>query len=226
MSDRREFLKSAGFMGIASLSKSLAAQPENDVQEVPIGHRSEIKADAIVLENAEMRLVISSSGSAQSLLHKSSAQECLATGAALPMFNVTQYRPYDNELQQAYPAQKTSFPADRLRREGDRLVVNFALVDYEASIGIRITEAYIAFRLERLSYRGDTSMRPKVATPIDEAVFVQLPVRKRKNLGEWLNVMWDGEVAVNLLATNPYTRIRAQERRGHYLFQAGSVADV
>jgi hypothetical protein len=51
-------------------------------------------------------------------------------------------------------------------------------------------------------------------------------VRKRKNFGEWLNVMWDDNVAVNLLATDPSTRITAEPRSGYQLFQAGSVAGV
>lgn len=231
MSDRREFLKGAGFLGISSLSSGLAAQPANaaagnQVQEAPAKHVSAIEADGIVLENLEMRLVISSSGSAHSLIHKATGQECLAKDAAVPMFNVTQYRPYDNELQLAYPAQITAFPADHLRREGDKIVVNFALVGYEALIGITITDAYIAFRLEKLTYKGFTSLRSKKVTPIDETLFVQLPIQDRKNLGGWLNVMWDDEVAVNLLATDPYAQVSAQDRRGHHLFQAGTLADV
>jgi hypothetical protein len=231
MSDRREFLKGAGFLGIASLSNGLAAQPANaaagnQVQEAPAGPVSAIEADSIVLENPEMRLVISSSGSAQSLVHKPTGQECLAKDVAAPMFNVTQYRPYDNELQLAYPARITAFPADQVRREGDKLVVNFALVGYEALIGVTITDAYIAFRLEKLTYKGFTSLWSKKVTPIDETLFMQLPIRDRKNLGEWLNVMWDDEVAVNLLATDPYAQVSAQDRRGHHLFQAGTVAEV
>jgi len=52
---------------------------------------------------------------------------------------------------------------------------------------------------------------------------VQLPVRDRENFGEWLNVMWDGAVAVNLLATDPYAKIDADPRPGHHLFRAGTV---
>jgi hypothetical protein len=230
MNGRREFLKSAGLVGLASWSKSLPAQPRN------AGVRSEdestgtvsaqVEADAIVLENAEMRLVISPSGSAQSLIHKPTGQECLARDTCVPMFNVTQYRPYDNELQLAYPATVTHFFADQVRLEGDKLIVSFALVGYEAVIGVKITDAYIAFRLESLTYKGYTSLRKKMKTPIDETLFLQLPIRDRKNLGEWLNVMWDEEIAVNVLATDPYAQINAKARQGYSLFQAGTVKDV
>jgi len=185
-----------------------------------------VDADSVVLENAEMRLDISSRGKARSLIHKASGQECLVPDADVPMFTLTQDRPYDNELQLAYPAEVTEFSAIEVRRVGDHLVVEFDRVGYSASVAVKITDAYIGFRLEKLAYHGYTSLRSKRKTPIDEALFVQLPVRTRKNVGDWLNVMWDEDVAVNLLATDPYARIRAKERKGYYLFQAGADNDV
>ncbi len=183
-------------------------------------------AGSIVLENKELRLEISATGSARSLVHKVSGQECLAQDVDVPMFSVTQYRPYDNELQLAYPAEVTEFPAVQLRQQGNELLVEFALVGYVASISIKMTEDYIGFRLEKFTYQGYTSLRPKKKTQIDEALFVQLPIANRKSLGEWLNVMWDEDVAVNLLATDPQTRIQAKPRDGYHLFQAGVVNDV
>ncbi len=232
MSDRREFLKGAGLLGLASLSNALPAHSQDieDRSEHP-GTPAKIvspqgKADAIVLENAEMRLVISSSGSAQSLIHRSTGQECLMHNTDTPMFALTQYRPYDNELQLSYPAKITHFSPAQVRREGEKLVVSFALVGYEASIGITITDEYIAFRLESLTYKGYTSLRHKRKTTVDEMLFVQLPVRDRKNLGDWLNVMWDEDVAVNVLATDPYAQIDAKPRQNYHLLQAGTVRDV
>jgi len=49
--------------------------------------------------------------------------------------------------------------------------------------------------LEKLEYKGYTALRTKRKTAIDESVFLQLPIRNRKNFGEWLNVMWDEVVA-------------------------------
>jgi len=51
---------------------------------------------------------------------------------------------------------------------------------------------------------------------------MQLPVRERKNFGQWLNVAWDDEVAVNLLAADPWCRIDAQPRSGYRLLQASA----
>jgi len=234
VSDRRGFLKGAGLLGLASWSAVLpgalpaAAQPadaqaekNSAVDKVP-----ERQPDSIVLENAEMRLEISPKGTARSLIHKATGQECLAPDADVPMFTLTQDRPYDNELQLAYPAEVTDFRGVEVKQQGDGLIVEFELVGYSASIGVKITDAYIAFRLQKLTYHGYTSLRTKRKTPVDGTIFIQLPVRKRKNLGEWLNVMWDEDVAVNLLATDPYARMRAKERQGYSLFQAGTDNDV
>jgi hypothetical protein len=202
MENRRQFLKDAGLLAIA------------------------VPTRAIVLENAEMRLVLAPSGAAQSLVHKASGQECLAAGLNLPMFTVTQYRPYDNELQLAYPAKPRAFPAESVHRDGNRLIVQFSLVGYQAVIQLRITDAYIGFTLEKLEYKGYTSLRTKRKTAIDESVFLQLPIRNRKNFGEWLNVMWDEAVAVNVLGTDPYARVDAAACGSYHLMQVGTVDSV
>jgi hypothetical protein len=217
-------------LGLASWSGTLPAPEQKPDAPAGKGATSENpssgRGDNIVLENAEMRLEISTGGAARSLIHKASRQECLAQDVNVPMFTLTQDRPYDNELQLAYPAEVTHFSVAQVKREEDNLLVEFDLVGYSASIAVKITDAYIAFRLEKLNYHGFTSLRTKRKTPVDETLFIQLPVRTRTNYGEWLNVMWDEEVAVNLLATDPYARIRAKERQGYHLFQAGSDSQV
>lgn len=234
MSDRREFLKGAGLLGLSSWSAALpgalpaAAQPADARAEknFAVDAVPERQSDSIVLENAEMRLEISPRGTARSLIHKATGQECLARDVDVPMFTLTQDRPYDNELQLAYLAEVTNFRPVEVKQQEGGLIVEFELVGYSALIGVKITDAYIAFRLQKLTYHGYTSLRTKRKTPVDETLFIQLPVRKRKNLGEWLNVMWDEDVAVNLLATDPYARIRAKERQGYNLFQAGTDNNV
>lgn len=220
-----------GMLGMLPLAGELPAHAESAAEALS-GEKAAgdaagaVEPGSVVLENHEMRLVIRSDGSAKSLIHKPTGQECLDTRAHVPMFNVTQYRPLDNELQLAYPAKITHFPADRVRREGDKLIVDFALVGYEGTIGLKITDSYMSFRLEDLTYKGYTPVRPKFAFPLDETIFLQLPIRPRKNFGDWLNVMWDDEVAVNVLATDPETEIDTTPCAGHYLFHAGSARAV
>jgi hypothetical protein len=214
-------------ISLASLPENLAAESPNQAQQAAgAGAAPAPESPGIVLENAEMRLAINPVGFAQSLIHKATGQECLMKNTSTPMFSVTQYRPYDNELQLAYPARAKEYPAEHVRRENDRLIVTFALVGFTASIRLKITDAYIAFQLESLTYHRPIALRPRPKTPIDETLLVQLPVRDRKNFGDWLNVMWDDAVAVNLLATDPYARIDADPRQGHHLFRAGTVDEV
>ena len=180
----------------------------------------------IVLENAEMRLTLTPDACASSLLHKPTKSECLARDIRIPAFTLTQYRPYCNELQLALPAKVTAFPADAVRRDGDNLIVHFGRVGYEASIKVRITDAYIAFTLEKLTYANTAKYGDASQTPVDELCLLQLPLRPRKNHGEWLNVLWDDTVAVGLLATDPYAKIDGALNNGHYLFSAQAVSEI
>src|SRR6185437_8659413 len=101
VSDRREFLKTAGLLGLAPWSRAVSSTTR---EILPLSRADDTKArkesspanESIILE---MRLEITSAGVARSLIHKASGQECLMQDLDIPMFNVTQYRPYDNELQ-------------------------------------------------------------------------------------------------------------------------------
>ena len=62
---------------------------------------------------------------------------------------------------------------------------------------MNITDDYIGFTLNRVDYRIE-DFGVKRQTEIDEFTLLQLPVRKRTYFGEWLNVVWDNDVAVNI----------------------------
>jgi hypothetical protein len=232
MVNRREFIKSAGLLSAGTLSASLPAQTRGASESANVDggtprDRSSSNDDGLmVFENSELRLVISSLGCAESLIHKPTGQECLVRNSGLPMFRATQYRPYENEVQLSYPAKLTHFPVDQVRKEGDRLVVKFAVVNWEATIQTKITPSYISFVLERLKYVGYTPIRAKNAFYLDETLFVQLPVRPRKNFGDWLNVTWDDAVAVSVLATDYRTQVDSAECSGYRILQAGSMREV
>jgi hypothetical protein len=129
MSDRRKFFKQAGALAAVPLSAVVLPQAESTIAFVQTTPRDASK-NGIVIENAEMRLLIGQNAQALSLVHKASGQECLAANAEVPMFTVTQYRPYDNELQLAYPAKVTQFPGQSVRREGDFIGKSRAFLDY------------------------------------------------------------------------------------------------
>ena len=182
-------------------------------------------ANIVIIENAEMRLTLNSDGTANSLIHKASGQECLDVTKKMPVFSITQYRPYDNEIMLAYPAKEMKFAADSVYRVGNNLIVSFELTDYEATIALNITDNYIGFTLEKLDYHmADFGVKRK--TNIDEFTLMQLPVKNREHFGSWLNVVWDDEVAVNLLATGPFAKIDAENRDGYKLLLAEAVSEV
>jgi hypothetical protein len=186
---------------------------------------SRIQDGDIVIENAELRFVLSGNGTAKSLIHKPTGQECLMKGVDLPAFTITQDRPYDNEHQLAFPANRKVFSSDTIYRIDNELIVGFELIDYEAIIGLKITDDYIGFSLEKLEYHmADIGLKRK--TEIDEFTLLQIPLKERTNFGEWLNVMWDENVAVNLLATNPMTKIESDRRPGYKIVRAGGIAEV
>uniref|UniRef100_UPI0032172C81 hypothetical protein n=1 Tax=uncultured Draconibacterium sp. TaxID=1573823 RepID=UPI0032172C81 len=172
-----------------------------------------------------MRLSINPDGTSNSLIYKPTGEECLEKGCNMPVFSLTQYRPYDNELFLTYPARQKTFNADTVYWEGDDLMVGFELETYFARISITVTDSYIGFKLLGFEYEiEDYGIKRK--TEIDEFTLLQLPVRDRAYFGEWLNVSWDNNIAINLLATGPYTKIDADARKGYHIMQARMQADV
>ncbi len=183
------------------------------------------KKNDIVLENAEFRLTIGNDAHVVSLIHKSTGQECLQKGVRTPFCALTQYRPYENELQLRFPAKPRTFEADSVYKQGDDLIVSFELINIKVTIGFKIEDGYIGFILKKVDYKlpkyGD-----QLKTIFDEFTILQLPVRNRVNFGEWLNVVWDKNVAVNVLATDQYGMIDAVACDGYHLLRAGGVSEV
>lgn len=181
----------------------------------------------IVIENPEIRLVLGDDARVTSLLHRPTQTECVAAGGDKPAVWTLQQRGYGGDVQPRF------VPASSVRREGDRLIVSFAPLVSRAVIRINITAAYLGFVLEKIE--GDASFaagkaRPafynEETAPFDELCFLQLPVRDRGRFGDWLNVAWDDQLAVGLLATDPFTRVDAVAVDGHRLMRAAAVGDV
>ena len=179
----------------------------------------------VVIENAGGGRVIGADGAARSLIHKSTGEECLAAEVRTPICAITQYRPYDNENFLIYPAKPRVFPACRVERRGDRLYVGFEDTYDIAVIRLDIEDDYIGFSLERVDYRIE-AYGVKRQTEIDEFALLRLPLRPRAHFGEWLNVVWDDRVAVNLLGTHPGTRIDAFPTAEATTLYAGLDAQV
>ncbi len=182
----------------------------------------------IVIENDQVQLIIGSNAITKSLLYKPTNEECLLAGDSIPIFSVTQERPYHNEIKLAHPNKRMTFKANSIRREGDKLIVGFELVPYDAVIRINETPDYIGFTFE--DFRVHPGVYPSylkiTPPPASEICFLQLPIRNRENFGEWLNVSWDDKIAVNVLGTDPFARIDADERNGYRILRADAVRGV
>ncbi len=181
---------------------------------------------SIVLENSKMRLVIGEDAKAESLVLLSTGEELLAE-EKLPMFSVTQLRPFNNEIKLIYMNKRTTYPANRVRQEGDRLIVGFELAPYEAAVKVAISDSYITFTLDEfIASSADYGHQKMDVPPTQEFRLINLPVKKRENFGKWLNVIWDDSVAVNVLATTPEARIDSEERKDFRILTADAVKGV
>jgi hypothetical protein len=145
----------------------------------------------IILENKHFCLTIGSDCCAKSLVHKASGQECLDTSEDIPLFSVTQPRPYNNEIKLAYPNKRTTFQANRLRREGNRLIVGFELIHYEAVVEIKETPDYISFRLEDFIIPPNAypAYMKLSGAPVESFRLLQLPIKSRavSRCGRWMS---------------------------------------
>ena len=164
----------------------------------------------IIIENQNFSLTINAFCQAENLIHKQSGEECLDLSHKMPLFSVTQDRLYNNELKLTHPLKTTTFSANSIKLEGENLIVGFELVPYEAVVKVKISEKYIAFNLEDFIVKEDGYKDLLMPTPpVSEFRIMQLPIKRRKNFGHWLNVSFDERAAVNLLATSQYPRIDA-----------------
>ena len=182
----------------------------------------------IILENRHFQLTIGTDCKAKSLIHKASGQECLISGEESPLFSVTQPRPFNNEVKLAYPNKRTTFQANRIRRKGNKLIIGFEIIRYEAIVEVKEAHDYISFKLvDFLIHPGDFPTYMNIAgAPVEAFRILQLPVKDRTNFGQWLNVSWDDTVSVNVLATSPYAIIDSEKRKGFHIMTADAVSGV
>lgn len=179
----------------------------------------------VTIENRLIKLAISGDGTAKSLIFKPTHTECLIKGKPTPISTITEPRPYQNEIKLAYPCRRTTFKANSARLEGDKLIIGYELIPWEASLRVKITEDYMAFTLEALTLTEDYGIC-MTEPPISEISFLRLPVRERGHWGDWLNVIWDDDVAIALLAADPCTNADSEEGEGCRILVAGSDAAV
>lgn len=180
----------------------------------------------IIIENELFKLSIGEDCIVQSLIYKPNGEECLEQNQDIALFSILEKRPFDNEIKLSHPNKRTVFQANRVRREGDKLIVGFETLRFEAVVKINVQSQYISFGLEDfIMYEADYALAMDLP-PVEEFRILQLPIKEREHFGEWLNVCWDEKVAVNVLATSPYPRIDSERRKGYYVMYADAMKDI
>lgn len=181
----------------------------------------------IIIENKRFRLVIDENCRAKSLLYNPECKECLYTGVKIPLFTITEKRPFNNEIKLAHPNKRTVFKANSVRKEENRLIVGFERISFEAVVSFCVTDEYISFRLDDFIVDRDKSFfgLSMDVPPVDEFRLLQLPV-KTMSFGEWLNVSYHGGTAVNLLACSPCERIDSVCEEEYSIMTADAVSGI
>ena len=191
------------------------------------GAEEEMNSNNIIIENVHFKLVVGRNAVAKSLILKSTNEECLLQGENIRICSVTQERPYHNEIKLSHPNKKTTYQADTIYWEGDKLIVGFELIPYKAVIQLKETDTYIGFSLHDFITEGIYPPYLKITPPpATEVCLLQLPIRNRENFGEWLNVSWDRKAAINVLGTDQYAYIDFERRNGYRILRASAVKDI
>jgi hypothetical protein len=175
----------------------------------------------IIIENDQFKLVIGKNGISKSLVYKPGNIECLIEGKKVPISTITEPRPYQNEIKLAYPNQETTFKSNAIRMEGDKLIIGYELIPWEAIVSVKINPDYIGFTIEGFNLTIENYGITMTEPPISDMMFLRLPVKNLGHYGDLLNVVWDDKVAVNILATDPYANAYAEEEDGYRILQAG-----
>lgn len=178
-------------------------------------------AGSIVLETESFTLTVGEDAVVRSLKVKKTNEEMLVKGTDIPLFSVTQVRPFNNEIKLQHPNTRTTYKANSLIWDGEKLKVGFDTAPYEAVVKVDEGPGYLRFTLEDFicepeDYGGLALDVP----PVAEFRILQLPVRERKNFGEWLNCMWDDASAVGVVGCDPWSQIWHEDRNGGRILTA------
>lgn len=178
--------------------------------------------DSITLETGTFTLKIGSDAVARSLVIKETGEEMIPKGADVPMFSVTQIRPFNNETKLEHPNTRTTYPANRISWDGERLTVGFDTAPYEAVVKVGSGDGYLTFTLEDfICSPGDfNDYLDMDLPPVAEFRIMQLQVKERERYGEWLNAMWDERSAVCVAACDPWAEIWHEDRSGGKILTA------
>ena len=171
-------------------------------------------ASDVVIDTVDFRLTVGANAVVKSLLVKATGVETAASALDVPLCAAVQDRPFNNEIKLIQPNKRTTYPATGLRRDGDRLIASFGHRQYEAVLSVRKGDGYVAIELEdfRCDRKSTYDYLRMDIPPAASFRILQIPVRCRRNFGDWLNAVWDERAAVAVVGTSPYPDIDHEKR--------------
>ncbi len=182
---------------------------------------------SFIFENKNFRLTVGENAIAESLIYKKNGEELIRSGEEIALFSVTQLRPFNNEVKLAYMNKRTTFEANRIRVEDGKIIIGFEIIPYEAVITVDTHDEYMKFTLSDFIvpydlYDGLCMDLP----PVEEFRILQLPVKNRKNYGQWINAMWDDKASVCVLAAMPEAIIDSEKRKNFRILTADAKKEI
>lgn len=185
-------------------------------------------SENIVLKNRHFTLVISDRCIPKSLTINKTGEECLYNVDNLPLFSITENRPYNNEIKLAHLNKRTVFSANEVRAENNLLIVGFEIIKFKAVIEIIEADDYIAFKFKDFIVKPeDFSLNSiKIPVPAAELRILQLPIKNRSRFGEWSNIAWDDQAAVGVMSANYFTRTDSEKRRDFRILYSEALREV
>ncbi len=175
---------------------------------------------SIIIENRHFCLKVGKNARAESLVLKKNGRELIDKSAPIPIFSITEKRPYNNEIKLMYPNKRSVFGAKSIELVDGRIRVYFDLVSFGAWVDVDVEDEYVVFRLSDFIIT-DSDFEVVAGTgrklnmdvpPVEEFRLLSLSVKRMERFGEWLNVTWDDEAAVALIGTSTATRIDHENR--------------
>lgn len=168
----------------------------------------------IVLENDNFALAIGEDAIAKSLVYKKTGEELLCCDEDVSIFSLTQLRPFNNEVKLAYLNKRTTYSANKIEKDGNTLTVSFEIIPAKAIVTYEIKEKYISFTLKDFVYpEGAYGPNCMDLPPVEEFGLLRLPIKHRKNFGQWINAVWDENASVAVIAATPETLIDSEKHK-------------
>ena len=180
----------------------------------------------IVIENRYIRFVIDQMCVAQSLIYKETEEELIEEKERLPLFAISQQRPFNNEVKLAHMNKYTTYPAAGLSYEGNCLTVSFEEIPCKAVVRVTEREEYITFTLDGFYASKNDYPGAMDIPPVDSFRLLQLPFRHREEFGEWLNIVSGGGVSACVIASSPYELVDSEKRASCRILYADVKEDI